>query len=158
MSTQLSQIGIYHTIIGILAAIAAIILLFQEGVINHRNILGKTYVGLTVISCLTSFCIMKTGHYTAAHAISILVLLLLALGVYARYIFGRNCERAEIICMSLTLFLSFISAVNHVLTTLPLSQPVAGNDNAPIVIISYGILTIFFVIVMVFQLRRLRAN
>src|SRR5882757_7310913 len=99
MPNHLSPLGIFHTIISILAIIVAFIALARDGKIDPRNGLGKWYVGLTVVTCLTSFGIMKTGHFTPAHTLSILVLILLPIAIYARSIrfLGTAGEKVETI-------------------------------------------------------------
>ena len=157
MPNHLSTLGIIHTIISILAIIVAFIALFREGRINPHNGLGKWYLLLTAVTCLTSFGIMKTGHFTPAHGLSILVLLLLPIGLYAQSIWrtGARGEKIETIILSVTLFLSFIPAITETLTRLPIDNPIAANQDAPVVKLSYLILTALFAVGIFFQLRQL---
>lgn len=155
---HLTTLGIIHTIISIFAVIFALVALFRDGVINPRNSLGKWYVWLTIASCLTSFGIMKTGHISPAHGLSVLVLILVALGVYASRFFGIRSARAEIIIMTLTLYFSFIPAVTETLTRVPVSHPVAGNQDAPVLKTVYLVLTIIFAVGIFFQLRKQRLH
>ena len=158
MPNHLSNLGIIHTIISILAIISGIIALFRDGKINPKNGLGKWYIILTIATCLTSFGIMKTGHFTPAHGLSVLVLLLLPLGIYARSIWkkGTRGATAEIIILSLTLFLSFIPAVTESLTRLPIAQPIAESPDASLVKMSNLGLAIVFTLIIIFQLRKAR--
>lgn len=155
---HLTSLGIVHTIISIFAVIAALIAIFREGVIAPRTMLGNWYIGLTIASCFTSFGIMKTGHFSVAHAVSVLVLVLLALGFFAQKLFGKRSETAEIICMTLTLYFSFIPAVTETLTRIPVSQPVAENQDAPILKTVYLILTVIFAAIIFLQLRKRRIS
>lgn len=158
MPNHLSSLGIIHTIISILAIIVAFIALARDGKINPRNGLGRGYIVLTVLTCLTSFGIMKTGHFTPAHTLSVLVLILLPIAIYARSIkfLGTAGEKVETIIMTATLFLSFIPAVTETLTRLPLSGPIAINQDAPIIkMILLGLLVIF-TIGTFYQVRKLR--
>jgi len=158
MPNHLSPLGIFHTIISILAIIVAFIALARDGKIDPRNGLGKWYVGLTVVTCLTSFGIMKTGHFTPAHTLSILVLLILPVGIYARSIWktGTRGEKAEIIAMTLTLFLSFIPAATETLTRLPIDGPIAVNQDASVIKMTLLGLAIIFTLGVLYQLRKLR--
>jgi len=158
MPNHLSSLGIVHTVISILALIFGVIALIRDGKINPKNGLGKWYIVLTIATCLTSFGIMKTGHFTPAHGLSVLVLILLAIGIYARSIWkkGTRGSTAEIIILSLTLFLSFIPAITESLTRLPIAQPIAENQDASIVKMSNLGLAIVFTLIIILQVRKAR--
>jgi hypothetical protein len=88
---------------------------------------------LTILTCLTSFGVMKTNKFTPAHGVSALILVLTLLALYARRLFGARGPRIETILMSSTLFFSFIPAITETLTRLPISHPIAENpDAAPV--------------------------
>ena len=118
MPNHLSPLGIIHTAVSILALFAAFYCLFKDGRILPQNDRGKLYIVLTIVTCLTAFPIMKTGHFTGAHGLGVLVLVLLPLGMYANYIkfFGKAAEYFQVSIMSTTLFLSFIPAIVETLT------------------------------------------
>jgi uncharacterized membrane protein len=158
MPNHLSNLGIVHTIISILALIFGITAIVRDGKIDPRRMLGKGYVVLTILTCLTSFGVMKTGHFTPAHGLSVLVLLLLPIGIYARSIWkkGNRGATAEIIVLSLTLFLSFIPAVTETLTRLPIAQPIAEGPDASIVKMSNLGLAIVFTLIIIIQIRKAR--
>jgi uncharacterized membrane protein len=156
MPNHLSNLGIFHTAISILAIIVAIIALFRTGRIDPRATLGRWYIVLTIITCLTSFGIMKTGHFTPAHGLSVLVLMLLPLAIYSRRLFGARGGKVEIILMSTTLFLSFIPAITETLTRLPVSHPIAESPDAAVLKMSYLGLTLLFAIGLFLQLRKPR--
>ena len=156
MPNHLSPLGIFHTVISILAIIVAFIALFREGKIDPANSRGKWYVILTILTCLTSFGIRKTGHFTPAHGLSVLVLVILPVGIYAHRIFGRYGNAAQIVAMTVTLMLSFVPAITETLTRLPISNPIAASEDAPVVKMSNGILLLVFLLLLAFQLIKLR--
>ncbi|MDR3715103.1 MAG: hypothetical protein P4L51_20000 [Puia sp.] len=157
MPNHLSNLGIFHTVISILALIFGVAALIREGKIDPRSGTGKWYIVLTILTCLTSFGIMKTGHFTPAHGLSVLVLLLLPLGIYAGSIgfFGTAGPKIGVATMSATLFFSFIPAITETLTRLPISHPIAGDPNAPAVKMSLLVLLVLFAVGLVLQLRRI---
>jgi hypothetical protein len=124
--------------------------------INPANATGKWYVVLTVITCLTSFGILKTGHFTPAHVLGVLVLIVLLIGIYAHRLFGRRGEMVQIIAMSLTLMLSFVPTITETLTRLPISSPIAAGPDASIVKMSNLGLLIVFLLGLTYQLIQLR--
>lgn len=158
MPNHLSNLGIFHTIISILALIAGIVALFRDGRIDPRNGLGKWYMILTVVTCITGFPIMKTGHFGPAHVDGVIVLILLILAFFAHSIWKSpaGVVKAETILLSVTLFLSFVPAITETLTRLPLSQPIAANQDASIVQMSNGAAALIFVVIIIYQVRKLR--
>jgi len=62
MPNHLSIPGIIHTAISIIALFVAFYALYRDGQINPSNGHGRLYIWLTVITCVTGFPIMKTGH------------------------------------------------------------------------------------------------
>lgn len=160
MPNHLSPLGIIHTAVSIIALFVAFYCLFKDGRILPSNNRGKLYVVLTTVTCLTAFPIMKTGQFTGAHGLGVLVLVLLPLGMYATYIkfFGKAAQYFQVAIMSTTLFLSFIPAIVETLTRLPISHPIAtGPDDT---IIKTGLLTLFllFILGVIYQLRKLRIS
>ena len=160
MPNHLSVLGIIHTGLSILALVAAFYALFKAGVIDPQLPSGKAYIILTVLTCLTGFPIMRTGHFGPAHALTIMVLVVLVLAIYVKQlrIFGSKWIYLQVGLMSFTLFLSFVPAVNETLTRLPISHPLAAGPDDPLVKMWLGIVLVLFVIGLVWQLIRLSAR
>lgn len=154
MPNRLSTLGIIHTAISVIAIIFAFVAIFQTGRIDPRTAAGRWYVILTILTCLTSFGVMKTGQFTPAHGLSVLVLILLAIALYSRRWFGSRGATVETILMSSTLFFSFIPAITETLTRIPISHPIAGNQDAAPVKTGYLILLIVFIVGLFLQLRK----
>lgn len=160
MPNHLSLLGIIHTAISVLAILAAIFALFHEGKINPENRAGKLYILLTVITCITGFPIMRTGHLTAGHYLSILILVLLPIGIYIKSlrIFGKLAPYAQIILLSATLCLSFIPAIVETLTRLPIAHPLADGPNDPIIQTGLNILIVLFLAGIIYQVLKQKAK
>jgi hypothetical protein len=131
----MSILGIIHTIIAIIALLFAAVTLFKNGVINPYSQLGKYYSILTVIACITSFGLSKAGGFNEGHILGILILVLLAVAYsLGRITFQqRNRVFIQVFCMSVTLFLSLIPAVNETLSRLPVDHPLANGPESPLV-------------------------
>jgi hypothetical protein len=156
MPNHLSTLGIIHTTISIIALLVAFYALYREGKINPQSGAGKLYTWLTIITCVTGFPIMKTGHLTPGHYLAIIIVLLLPLGIYAGRIFGKIAPYVQVVLMSATLFLSLIPAVVETLTRIPLDHPIAGSPNDPIVAKALAALFGFFTVGIIYQLVKLR--
>lgn len=135
MIASLSQLGIFHTVISIIALIFAGIALFSEGLIKPFGKLGKYYSVLTAIACISSFWLSKSGKFNPGHAIGILILLLLILAYYLgdKVLAKSKALYIQTFSMSTTVFLSLIPAVNETLSRLPVDQPLSSGPDSPIV-------------------------
>ncbi|MDB5152517.1 MAG: hypothetical protein JWR54_1268 [Mucilaginibacter sp.] len=157
---HLSVLGIIHTAISIIALLVAFYALFRSGKLDPATGPGKLYIWLTVLTCVTAFPIMKTGHFTPGHYVAITILILLPLGVYVKSlrIFGKLADYVQIIFLSTTLFLSMIPTIVETLTRLPISHPLADGPNAPIIQNGLTALALLYFIGVIYQLVKLRAR
>jgi len=156
MPNHLSTLGIIHTAISIIAILVAFYAVYREGKIDPLSGFGKLYIWLTVLTCVTGFPIMKTGHLSGGHFIAILIVILLPLGIYAGRIFGKAAAYVQVIILSATLFLSLVPAVIETLTRLPINSPIASGPADPIVKTGLAILFALFIVGVVYQIFRLR--
>lgn len=147
----MTPLGIFHTIVAIVALLVAFVAIFRQGRIAPYSTVGKIYSGLTVVACLTAFGIFKTGKFGPGHIIGILILVLL-LVVYA--VLNPNTTFLQTLCMSATLFLSMIPTIAETLTRLPLGAPFAPNAEAPLVKMCVGIAFVLFLVGVVLQFFR----
>ncbi|TMG93658.1 MAG: hypothetical protein E6H72_04325, partial [Betaproteobacteria bacterium] len=74
----LTPLGVIHTAISLIAVAAGLIALIRDKEISPRNMLGKTYVITTVITCLTGFGIFQHGGFGKPHTLGIITLIVLA--------------------------------------------------------------------------------
>jgi hypothetical protein len=156
MPNHLSILGIIHTAISIIALLAAFAALSQSGKIDPKSGTGKLYILLTIITCITGFPIMKTGHPTGGHYLGIIILILLPLGIYALRLFGKAGTYIQVIVMSTTLFLSMVPAVIETLTRLPVSHPLAAGPNDPILQKALLALVLLYAVGVTYQLIKSR--
>ena len=101
---------------------------------------------------------MKTGQFTTAHYVAVVILILIPLGVYVRSlrIFGKLADYVQVIFLSTTLFLSCIPAIVETLTRLPISHPIAEGPNAPIIQNGLSALALLYLVGVIYQLFKLR--
>jgi hypothetical protein len=160
MSNHLSVLGIVHTALSVLALFAGYAALISKGKINPLVGIGKWYTVLTVLTCLTALPIMKTGHFTGAHGLAVMVLVMIPLAIYARSFrfLGNKAKYVETILMSGTLFFSMIPAIVETLTRLPISSPVAADPASPIIKNCLLALVILFIVLIAYQIRRVKAD
>jgi hypothetical protein len=160
MPNHLSILGIVHTAISIFALLAAVIALFRYGKIAPLTTAGRWYIILTILTCLTSLPIMKTGHFTVAHSVAIIILVLIPIGVYAKSLkfLGKGADYVQIIALSTTIFLSCVPAIVETLTRLPISKPIAAGPNDPIIQTGLKMLMGLYAVGLIYQLIKQRST
>jgi hypothetical protein len=160
MPNHLSPLGIFHTAVSVLAVLIALYALIRYGKIDPASAVGKLYITLTAIACLTAFPIMKTGHLSAGHGLAVIVLVLLPIGVYAKSIkfFGKGADYIQTIVMSSTLFFSMIPATIETLTRLPISHPLATDPNDPVAKMGLLVLVALYIIGVLYQVIKIRSG
>jgi hypothetical protein len=131
----LSNLGIFHTVIGIFALGAALASCLKYGKINLADKSGQLYFFGTIITSLTALGLSKHGGFNAGHIFSLLVLLL----VVAAYVLNtkmkenKRARHFENFFLSFSFFLSMIPTVNETLTRIPLGHPFAKDSSDPLI-------------------------
>jgi uncharacterized membrane protein len=155
----LTSLGTFHTAISLVAVIAGFIALIRDKEISPRNLVGRIYVIMTVITCLTGFGIFQHGGFGKPHVLGIVTLVVLGIAAVAGYthLFGRASRYVETVSYSATFFFHFIPAITETSTRLPLGAPLVANADAPELQAATGVLFVLFLIGATLQVRRLRA-
>lgn len=154
----LSNLGIFHTAIGIIAIIAAIVSFVRYGKIKLEHITGKLYVYGTVVTSLTALGISKHGGFNPGHALSILVLILVVTAFFlAHKKKGNNIARYfENFLLSFSFFISLLPTVNETFTRVPVGHPLAKDINDPLIGRTLLILFALFIIGSIIQIIKQR--
>ena len=152
----LSNLGIFHTIIGILAIIAGLVSFVRYGKINLAMLSGKIYFFGTIVASLTALGISKHGGFNPGHVISLLIVVLI---VVAFYLFnrrvGNNVARYyENFLMSFSFFLSMLPTVNETLTRILVGHPFAKDITDPLIGKTLLAILILFIAGSVYQFRK----
>ncbi|HTI57765.1 hypothetical protein [Mucilaginibacter sp.] len=156
MPNHLSALGIIHTAISIIALLVAYYALYRSGKIDPTSGSGKSYIILTILTCVTGFPIMKTGHLTPGHYVAIIILILLPIGIYANRFFGKAGKYVQVVAMSTTLFLSMVPAIVETLTRLPISHPIAAGPDDPILKNSLTVLFVLYLFGVIYQVVKIK--
>jgi len=154
----LSNLGIFHTIIGVVAIVSALISFIRYGKINLEHITGKIYFYFTVITSLTALGISKHGGFNAGHILSLIILILVATSFYlSSKKSGNNKSRYfENFFMSFSFLLSMLPTVNETLTRVPIGHPLAKDINDPLIGKTLLIIFILFIVGSVYQIVKQR--
>ena len=149
----LTNLGIFHTIIGVAAIIAALIAFVKYGKIDLSQLTGKIYFYCTLVTSLTALGISKHGGFNPGHAFSILIVLLI-LEAYMLYWRKKGTNKAryfENFCLSFSFFLSLVPTVNETFTRVPVGHPLAKDIKDPVIANTLLILLLLFVGGSVYQ-------
>jgi len=154
----LSNLGIFHTVIGVAAILAALVSFVKHGKISLSNISGKIYFYGTIVTSLTALGISKHGGFNPGHAFSIFIVLLVV-EAYILYSRKKDSNRAryfENFCLSFSFFLSLVPTVNETFTRVPIGHPLAKDIKDPVIGNTLLFLLLLFVAGSVYQFIRQR--
>jgi cbb3-type cytochrome oxidase subunit 3 len=149
----LSNLGIFHTAVGIIAIAAGLISFVKHARINLAETSGKVYFYGTIIASLTALGLSKHGGFNAGHVFSLLIFVLVLIAYFLYSKMGQNNQARyfENFLLSLSFFLSMVPTVNETLTRLPAGKPLAQNSADPLIGKTLLILFILFLAGSVYQ-------
>ncbi|MES2457598.1 MAG: hypothetical protein V4594_18720 [Bacteroidota bacterium] len=152
----LSNLGIFHTVIGVLAIVAAVISLVRYGKINLTELSGKIYFYGTLITSFTALGLSKHGGFNPGHVFSLLIAILVIIAglLHYRWKDSKKARYFENFLFSFSLLLSMVPTVNETLTRVPIGQPLAKNAGDPVIGITLLVLFVFFLAGSVYQFRK----
>lgn len=158
MGLGLSTLGVFHTLIGILAIGAAIRSYVMFGKINLAHSTGKIYFYGTVITSLSALGIFNNGGFNIGHIFSLFIVVLVVVAYYlhAKKQGNNKYRFFENFFLSFSFFLSWIPTINETFNRIPVSHPLANGPNDPL--IGKTILGVFalFILGSFFQIKKQR--
>lgn len=149
----LSNLGIFHTVIGIAAIVGAVIGFIRYGKINLSGLSGKVYFYGTLVTSITALGISKHGGFNPGHVFSIFILLLVSVA-YFLFSKKKDTKRAryfENLLLSFSFFLSLAPTVNETFIRIPIGHPLAKGSRDPIIGKTLLVLFILFIAGSVYQ-------
>ncbi len=156
----LTQLGIVHTAISLVAVVAGAIALIRDKRISSRNLVGRIYIVTTMFTCLTGFGIFQHGGFGKPHALGIITLVVLGIAWLAgkTNMFGRLSAYVETVGYLATFLFHMIPGITETTTRVPLGAPLLPNADAPQLQVASGVLFLLFLIGATLQVRALRAG
>lgn len=149
----LSNLGIFHTIVGVAALCGAIAGFVRYGNINLEARSGRVYFYATLITSASALGLSKQGGFNAGHVFSLFILILAALAywLHSKKKSNRKARYVENFLLSFSFFLSLVPTINETFTRIPIGQPLAKDIKDPIIGQTLLILFMLFVIGSIFQ-------
>lgn len=152
---EISPLGWFHTAMGIIALVSAVIALTKFKEITFGTRVGQIYLGTTFVTAATALAIFQHGFFTPAHALAVLTLCALLVGTVAAMtkLFGRFSRYLQALSFTATLLFHSIPAITDALMRLPPSDPILDSIEDPVLKICYLVLLVAFLIGVSLQLR-----
>ena len=154
----LSNLGIFHTVIGIGAIVAAFVSYIRFGKIDLGKSSGTIYFYGTLITSLTALGISKHGGFNPGHFFSILILILV-LAAYFLHARKKGTNRSryfENFSLSFSFFLSWLPTINETFTRVPVGNPLAKDISDPLIGKTLLVILALFIWGSVFQFLKQR--
>ena len=152
---EMTPLGWFHTVIGIVALCSGGYTLarFKEITLQTRS--GQIYLATTLITAGTALAIFQHGVFGPGHVLAVMTLVALAAGTVAATtkLFGNLFRYVRAASYSATLFFHSIPAVTDGLLRLPAGDPVLTTIEDPILKMCYAGLLVLFLIGISLQWR-----
>lgn len=151
---SLSVVGIFHTLFGLIALVSAGWLIIKSHHIDIKQRLGKIYVVATAITAGTSLFIFNHGGFNIAHALGVLTLGALLVGLLLSFfkLFGKFTAYLQLIAMSSTILFHLLPAATEVMTRLPVDAPLVSSLEDPLLQKTFLVILVLFLIMLLWQL------
>jgi len=152
---EIIPLGWFHTAMGIIALLSGGFTLTRFKEISLRTGSGKVYLATTLITAATALAIFQRGEFGPGHALAVLTLAALAVGVVAETLkpFGKLSRYLQALSYSSTLLFHSIPAITDGLLRLPVGDPVLTSIEDPVLKMCYLGLLLLFLVGASFQLR-----
>ncbi|HXD05040.1 MAG TPA: hypothetical protein VN680_03255 [Burkholderiaceae bacterium] len=158
-SASLTPLGIFHTLVGLIALVTGLAALVRDKEILTTNGLGRTYLWTTLVTALTALGIFRHGSFGPPHMLALLTLAALFVGVIAstRNAFGRASHYVATLSFSATVLFHLIPGVVETFTRFPSGAPLFSSAEDPALKpVTLGLL-LLYVALAVAQVLRIRS-
>jgi uncharacterized membrane protein len=153
----ITPFGMFHTLISLVAVGAGIASLCRYHAISSRNAVGRTYLYMTALTCLTGFFIFHHGGFGKPHILGIVTLGVMAIAWLAERRGGSATARyVSTLGYSLTLFFHVIPAFTEFATRVPPGHPLVSGPDAQPLQRAIGAAFVVFLVGAALQVRGLR--
>lgn len=155
----MTLLGWFHTIMGMLALLLAVLAIGNHGFIRSTDRVGAMYLLVTAVVAGSALRIYNQGGFGIAHYLAILTLAAAFGGfVFERFnLFGRFSVYLQAIAYSATILFHMIPAITDFLRRLPVGDPFIDSFDSPVLQgfhIAFLGLYVLGVVIQILKLRR----
>ena len=155
---EITLLGWFHTICGILSIIIVLYVLFQYKLISFNQNLSRLYLFLTFITAFSSLLIYNQGGFGIAHILGILTLLAVLAGIFVEktLILGWMSKYFYTLCYTSTFLFHMIPAITDGLRRLPVNDPIARSFSDPIIVNFHMLFFLIYIVILILQFRKIK--
>ena len=152
---ELSNMGILHTVVGIVALVSGFKILWQNKQISYHPLTGKIYLIATIITAASSLTIFNHGGFNVAHGLGILTIVAVAVGVVTeKTVFLKTWNKYFMaLCYSSTILFHLIPTSTEILTRFPMDAPLVSSLKDPLLHKTFLSIFVVFLIMLILQMR-----
>ena len=157
---EMTLLGWFHTILGMVALVTAFYTLFKYKMISLASKSGKLYVLMTIVVAGSALGIYNQGGFGIAHWLAVLTLVAVSGGIVMEKFkwFGRFSIYFQALGYSSTLLFHMIPAITDFLRRLPLGDPFIDSFEDPLLAGFHQAFLLIFVVGVIVQFRWLNKS
>jgi uncharacterized membrane protein len=157
---SLSILGIFHTIFGLGAILVAAYILCKDKQFGLNGGLNKFYLAATVFTAASALGIYKQGEFNGAHGLAVLTILAVVAGIITTKLtfLGGLKKYLVALCFSSTMLFHLLPTATEILTRFPMDAPMVSSLQDPLLLKTFAIIGVCFVILLALQLNWLHKN
>lgn len=155
--TTSTGLTLAHTAVGVLPVGLGLLAFARNGRINPGTALGKWYVGTMFVASVSAFGFIPRLGFTPGQVLTLVTLALLAVGTVTLRGGWRHNGTVQTFALTTTYLLLMVFATTETLKHVPFGHPFAASAADPALLpVRLGLLAAYLV-VLTYQLLRLRA-
>ena len=156
---EMTLLGWFHTIVGVVALISGFYTIFKYKVISLEEPSGKLYLISTLIVAGSALGIYNQGGFGIAHMLAALTLIALLGGVIMEKgkLFGSFSKYFQALGYTSTLLFHMIPAITDFLRRLPVGDPFIDSFEDPLLMnfhLSFLLIYLIGLIAQIFWLKK----
>ena len=151
---EMTVLGWFHTILGILAVLSGFYTLYKYKIITTEESSGKLYVLVTLLVAGSALGIYNQGGFGIAHVLAVLTLIAIAGGYIMEKFkwFGSFSKYFQALGYTSTLLFHMIPAITDFLRRLPLGDPFIDSFEDPLLLNFHTAFLVIYLVGLVTQM------
>jgi uncharacterized membrane protein len=151
---EMTVLGWFHTILGILAVLSGFYTLYKYKIITTEKSSGRLYVLVTLLVAGSALGIYNQGGFGIAHVLAVLTLIALAGGYIMEKFkwFGSFSKYFQALGYTSTLLFHMIPAITDFLRRLPLGDPFIDSFEDPLLLNFHIAFLVIYLVGLVTQM------
>ena len=151
---EMTVLGWFHTILGILAVLSGFYTLYKYKIITTEESSGRLYVLVTLLVAGSALGIYNQGGFGIAHVLAVLTLIALAGGYIMEKFkwFGSFSKYFQALGYTSTLLFHMIPAITDFLRRLPVGDPFIDSFEDPLLLNFHTAFLVIYLVGLVAQI------